>query len=41
MEAAEVVVWKYQLVVIYGDLSVEVMAYFFILSLDGPYIGSK
>lgn len=41
MEVAEVVLWMYQLVVIYGDLSVEVMAYCFILSLDGPYIGTK
>lgn len=41
MEVAKVVLWMYQLVVIYGDLSVEVMAYCFILSLDGPYIGTK
>lgn len=41
MEAAEHVVRMSQLVVIYGDLSVEVVAYCFILSLAGPYIGRK
>lgn len=41
MEAAELVVWMYQLLIIYGDLSVEVVAYCFILSLTGTYIGSK
>lgn len=41
MEAAEVEVWMDQLGFVSGDLSVEVMAYFFNLFLNELYIDSK
>lgn len=41
IETAAVRVLMYLLFLNYGDLSVKVMAYCFILSLGRPFIGSK